>query len=101
MLNPDSKGEEHRAEVAVERRGLGADLGNDSPHCNSCSSLSDIDSPSKTDHSFSETLLRWAQTLQSPSAAPCPPCPPCEPLLPHYSLDDANSEGLVRAEFEI
>jgi hypothetical protein len=65
MLNPDSKGEEHRAEVAVERRGLGADLGNDSPHRNSGSSLSDIDSPSKTDHSFSETLLRLAQTLQS------------------------------------
>src|SRR5215475_3809020 len=92
---------EHRAEVAVKRRGLGAHIENDSQHRHSCSSLSDIDSPSKTDHSFSETLLRWAQTLQSASAAPCPSCPPCEPLLPHYSLDDANLEGLVRAEFEI
>ena len=75
--------------------------GNVSPHRKSCSSLSYIDSPSETDHSFSETLLRWAQTLQSASAAPSLPCPPGEPLLPIYSLDDANLEGLVRAEFEI
>src|SRR5262249_30192384 len=77
-----------------------AHIGNDSPHRDSCSSSSDIDSPSENDYSFCGTLLQWAQTLQSASAAPCPPCPPCEPLLPRYSLDNANLEGLVRAEFE-
>ena len=55
MLNPDSKREGTSRRGRSGGRGLGAGLGNDSPHRNSCSSLSDID--------FSETLLRWAQTL--------------------------------------
>ena len=67
MLNPDSKreGASRRGRSGTPGFSLGAHIGNDSPRRNSCSSLSDIDSPSKTDHSFSETLLRWAQTLQS------------------------------------
>jgi len=37
----------------------GAHIGNDSPHRDSCSFSSDIDSASENDYSFSGTLLRW------------------------------------------
>jgi hypothetical protein len=40
----DSKTKEHHAEVAVERCGLRADIGNNSPRQILCSSCSDIDS---------------------------------------------------------
>jgi len=100
MLNPDSKRE------GASRRGrsgtpLGADLGNDSPHRNSCSSLSEIDSPAKTDHSFSETLLRLAKHCSPLQSLRARHALPVSLSSPHYSLDDANLEGSVRAEFEI
>ena len=69
----------------MERWGLGADLGNDSPHRNSCSSLSDIDSPSKTDHSLSETLLRWHKH-----------CSPLQPLRARHVLPVSLSSLIIR-----
>jgi hypothetical protein len=51
----------------VERCGLRADIGNNLPRQILCSSSSDIDSPSDTDHSSSETLLRRAGTIQRSS----------------------------------
>jgi len=69
-----ARGKEHRAEIAVERRGLGADLGNDFPHRDSCSSSSDIDSASENDYAFSGTLLRKAtKSRNCIKGAPEPP----------------------------
>jgi len=105
MLNPDSKRE------GASRRGRSGTLGFRSGHRerfsapSSCSSLSDIDSPSETNHSCSETLLRWAQTLQAASAAPCPPCPPCEPFLPsnptHFSFVESIHDHLFASIYHV
>ena len=67
MPTREAEGEEHHAEVAVERCGLRADIGNNSPRQILCSSSSDIDSPSDTDHSSSETLFRGAEAIQKSS----------------------------------
>jgi hypothetical protein len=68
MPTREAEGEEHHAEVAVERCGLiKTDIGNNSPRQILCSSSSDIDSPSDTDHSSSETLFRGAEAIQKSS----------------------------------
>ena len=85
MLNPDSKREGTSRRGRSGGRGLGAGLGNDSPHRNSCSSLSEIDSPAKTDHSFSETLLGLAKH-----------CSPLQRSVPAMSFPVSLSSLIIR-----
>jgi hypothetical protein len=47
----------------VERCGLRAEIGNNSPRQILCSSLSDVGSPSDTDHPSSETFLNGQEPI--------------------------------------